>query len=767
MIRLSPRSCSAILISAASLVIILFFQNCSQVGFTNLASSLKSNNGELYGGKPTGYFYRFIPDYTCEQKVSPTASLSISSSDMTLTENKKLLCGAVPQNVDPTLIDWSIYQREIVGYQEGIFSEGLPAFTSIPANLVEVWCRDRNDEQGIETITHYDRTTNSAVNRIYYAIPNLDGSYVNSLISDFSVARIVGQKTVIVKNDQGFELIVHRDQPAPKFGLFMAHLNALVEGKKVSRETYCRLGGALDPKVWPAQQIVDFNTNIFKVSPDLNSFAYAVGFSLMPNIRDLYVSDMSGLSQKKINPNGSRLSSESFEFTGDSQSLVYQTYPISTLPNWSSIFISGDIIKTDLKGTSSISVSKTTTVISDRFRLSSDGKFIVFAELPEDSNKRNSSLYSARVDGGELINLSSSIGANAFGFYILGSQNKIVFQSTGAFYSIDLDGTGLLKMPLPALPSVNWSFDVPLLTGAENEQNVILNARNRMTQESQLYSVVIADGRSISLPLNLDVKLMSSSKLHALLSPYSFAGVETDRAALTLANLQTGVNFKLPPMKAIPDFMTLTELYFSYGNNCVYSGLWNCLKYPAQVFFNQKSSVLIGPQILADGNLKAVAISTADGSIKDLCPGILSSQLLIQEAVMDQFVIVTFDPTTLLLNVYRKDSVSSCHKINSTLSAVSGGQQRVNYFLISPDNNRIIVLLESSSDNFSDGSLSSQLLYIPLDGQPAFRVDTPVDGKARIHDFFFSKDSQSVIYNGNQIGLGDFNFYLWKIPHGQ
>lgn len=178
---------SRILLLFIALVLLgLPFQNCSQVNFSllqTLSSPDKiasSDNGTFFDGKPDGHYYRIRPDFTCENKVAPVAALDFVSGQVTFTENRILLCAAEVNNLDPKLVDVSVYQDYVIGHQEGIFEEFSSAPTSIPANLVEVWCRDRDDKQGIETITYYDRLQQKAVNRIYHATQGSDGSYVFS-----------------------------------------------------------------------------------------------------------------------------------------------------------------------------------------------------------------------------------------------------------------------------------------------------------------------------------------------------------------------------------------------------------------------------------------------------------------------------------------------------------------------------------------------------------------------------------------------------------
>jgi hypothetical protein len=241
---------------AISLALLLIsFQNCSGVRFQALPLSFSQNskteggNGEPYDGKLIGTFYRYVPGFTCESIPAPKSFIEISKlGSITLTENNPLQCGALVRNLQLPEIDHSIYQGDLIGYQEGIF-EGFDVLpSSIPANLVQAWCRDSIDYSGIETIIHFDRVLNQSVGRVYYAIKDLSGNDQAQLISDFEISQNLFNETSFSNLNKGFELKIFRDQPAAQSGLFKAKLNVILNGTTVSRDTTCRLGSSLDPQ---------------------------------------------------------------------------------------------------------------------------------------------------------------------------------------------------------------------------------------------------------------------------------------------------------------------------------------------------------------------------------------------------------------------------------------------------------------------------------------------------------------------------------------
>ena len=112
--------------------LLLLFQNCSRVNFTNLSSSISTalslpsgqtvdGNGTGYGGKLSGTFYRFSPEFSCQGHEAPVASITASAAGIQLMENKQLMCGAVNTSLTEDLIDRSVFQNDIIGFNEGIF----------------------------------------------------------------------------------------------------------------------------------------------------------------------------------------------------------------------------------------------------------------------------------------------------------------------------------------------------------------------------------------------------------------------------------------------------------------------------------------------------------------------------------------------------------------------------------------------------------------------------------------------------------------------
>lgn len=233
----------------------LAFQNCSQVRYASLVpvEALKSNNnGGSYEGKDEGEYYRFVPDFTCAGQPAPFGFVTVVNPSITLTFNSTQTCGNSVQNLNPQQVDGSIYQKEVIGYLEGIYEKKSSFPLTVPSRIIEFWCRDRMDHQGIEVLATYDRLSDTTLTKIYYATENGDGTYTQNLIPEFPVENFtvaVSNKQTLRNDQLEFELGVHLDEPSlVQPGLYNSQIESVIQGQYTKRQALCRLGGRLDSR---------------------------------------------------------------------------------------------------------------------------------------------------------------------------------------------------------------------------------------------------------------------------------------------------------------------------------------------------------------------------------------------------------------------------------------------------------------------------------------------------------------------------------------
>jgi hypothetical protein len=695
----------------------------------------ETEHGQGYGGKPSGDYYRMNHDFTCEQTEAPVASIHWSGHEGILIENKKMKCNANSLQLTQDSMDISIYQTDVIGYKEGIF-EGLaiqPA--KIPANLVEVWCRDRADEQGVETITHFNASTQQAVNTVFYSDLQ-NGSYVPKEIADIPVARIAGANEITVSDSQGFELKVYRDRPAAQLGLFEGHLEAVINNQKVSRETSCRLGGSLDPKLWPSKQIVDFNLRTFLMSPDTAKIAFTSNSE--NGIFNLYGTNSDGSNSSKISGNKSNTPWGSFTsrytFSSDSRSLLYADNPRqANVIEFFKIDVSGWPAQGVLLDNSQESISQ--------YLVSKNNLFAVYSGLSGTPGAQIQWIKSVSLITGLTTPISTrpylAAGSTSYYYNVSAKQNKIVFIDDNAFglnrlWKINSDGTGKEEIPVP-LPSADWNLDpTQNLRVPDQGDYVVLKALNLQSKAVHFYRVAIDGSGSVELPAGLDFYFANSSAAFGIIGPDPTEG-NAIGSPLQWMDFQKNKAFPLLNFKS------------------------------DSLFFSQGSNYLVGSEIQADGRLKAKLISTADGSALDLCPGTTSAYLQVEELEMNSFLIASIDASTQTLKLFIKGTSGNCRLVNS----VPGNLQRPFSALqikVSPDKRKVLALLTSTPPSGDKSKLQQQLVFIPLSGQPPLLITTPTHVNAFISQFFFLSDSRGVVYTGNQLTPEDLTAFKWQAP---
>lgn len=750
--------------------IIVSYQNCSQIGFIKVSDETAfktNNNANGYSGKPEGSYYRFTPGFTCENKPAPTSSLLIGPAITQLIENKLLLCSAVQQNLDPQLIDHSIYQNEVIGYQDGIYEGSVTTPNSIPANLVEVWCLDQTNEHGIETITHYDRTTKLAVNRIYYSEQLSDGTHAKKIVSDFSVARIITAQTVQIKDANGFELIVHRDQPATQLGLFKADLKAVLNNLSYSQKTTCRLGGSFDAKTWPALQIVDFNLQNWKFSPDGGSFAYTSATAT--GIANLYSAQTNGASHKQIAPN--MLS------TGFGPGYEQGNYLFS--PDSKKIIFSGDLriadqvelFQVNNDGSSLTQLGHTLSMPNQStysdFKITSNGYQLIFKDGSEQSaGSQQKWLKSISLDGditsvnplSPPLSLGLDLGIGQFD--ISTSQNKVAFLSGSIYpdlFVAHLDGSNLKKLTpsnvstdLTSASTGNWVLSKIGLVQFINDGLYILTAAqsSKIFPYTQFYAIATDGTGSIALPTGWSPINSLSAGDFLVLQNLS------DTSLKKLFNLKTGISADLP------SFLTAHTVYELQQNRLLDN---------SSLFFNQDTNLLVGAILRPDHQMQTQTYDINSGLSSELCPGLTADLISIKQMSTQNYLILAYRTASQLLEVYVKNKLSSCIKANAAVVTVS----EINAFfqtVLSKDQKKLLVVMghlnlpTNSLAPATKGSSPQQLLYIPLDGKASLIVNQSVFTSGHIYDAAFLNDSTGIIYFGDQITPGNNNAFLWKIP---
>lgn len=701
---------------------ILLFQNCSKISFQSqdTESAFKSRNGDVYGGKPQGTFYRFSPDWACEGKPASVSSVEVNDAKVTLVENLSLQCGKRTPDVDADLIDLSIFQQEIIGYKEGIF-EGLTIKPeSIPANLVEVWCRTKSEDQEVETITRYDRNANLAVSRIYYS-----QNGISKQINDFTVSRVASQSTVIVKDPAGsFDLTVHRDQPSPQPGQFKADLTLIIDGKSLSIDTSCRLGGSVDPKVWPARQIVDLNSTNFLFSTDLKSMAWSS--NSISNAR-IYTAKVDGSQLRPVSPPNLTISkSQSVWFAPDSKSVLYAG-DVNT-PTVVELF------KVNLDGSQALQINDPLTAhfqnVETDIKFNADSSRVFY----KDGSQLTSAidelwLRSNSLSGGPpqvlfpppsaaLIqappgNCSRKPVSRKFDYSP--KYDLVALLGGGDFcedlYFVNADGTNLKKVT-PILPSADWRFDWgSAITSPPGSDFAVTLARNSGVQQ-QFYAV--AFNGSNSFPVTEPF----SSPAEISLASGNILTISFQQSKSLLVNLATRKNWQIPLLSS--------------------------------PFLSQDHARLFG--ISPEGI--ALSISTVDGHSENICAG-TNRKVIFLNAFDKESLLVGFYDSQAQVQIELWEPAGACTNLTSLPIK---NLKDVSLIKIAPDQKRLLMRVGFPNED------RKSLYYVPLNRQSPLLVNMPILNDGKVLEAQFSEDSRSIIYYGSQLGPSEFHVFLWQVP---
>lgn len=747
------RHINFLIICLVASIPVFSFQNCQQMNFVGIGSieSLGSSaipvtkNGEPYGGMTPGLYYHFIPNFACEGNSAPVSSLSIVGNQVTLTENKALKCGSSVTPLNSNLIDWSIYQNEIVGYREGIYQGLSSAPAAIPANLVEVWCRDANTTSGIETIMHFNNQTKAAVNRIYYG---------DSFLPDFSVTRTLTRSEIVVSSPGLLSLHIHRNQPAPQLGLFMADIRVKINGANFDRITYCRLGGSLDPSVWPVKKITDLNSaSDFKVSPDFNRLAYAT-----TEIEASFIlENIEGDQSKRLGgPMNSLLSARTagFQFSPDGNSLLFTSDFQSA--NYLGLFSQGIGDGGSMAPLSVNNSSFNSDGIANDFQVTQDGKFVLFREPgANDLFHKGLNLYNlfSKATDSSIKTLLNPLVAPALypdspllsvsNFHLVKNANKVVYlccqylsvgSYTGDLYSSDLLGQNILNIS-PILPK-DFTLN-PIFADAGSDSVLVMASNSSNNLLLPIWFVVKLDGSgSFQLPPSNKV-LINNNALAAVL-------VQGPESPTKLVNLNSGAQFNIPSPYSFPR-----------------GGMPG--SYNQQQFFTKDGSYFTALNVLNIEAIQPFSVNTSSGQVSLLCSDQLTSKANLIERNGNQILIVTYDLKSHLLKVWQSAVGGQCRLLNSAMSD-DMTVDSIEDLVLSPDQNILMVRLGQDVANGIGGvnEQNSLLLYIPLNGQVPIRIDSPVYKGSLIYRAQFLKDANSILFWGSQIKLNENNIYRWS-----
>lgn len=762
------------------------FQNCSayRTEISSEGISLKSeNNGSSYGGKPQGSFYRFIVDHTCESEPAAGEVILIQDSSALLTANSRLKCGASAETLNLADIDSSIYQNDLIGYREGIFQGASSKPTEIPANLVEIWCRDRSMEYGSEVILHYDRNKQIAVARYYFSTQNSDSSWRINEVQDFQVSRVVSSSQLRIDGGEMLNLTVYRDQPAEnRVGEFKGTLKIKELQEKKELTVDCRLGGSVDPNVWPSKALTmlgDYPQNL-GLAPRGDILIYSNGKPTDPRYLAIASTEM-GVQKRVLPPQHSLVVTgggvAQVAVSSDSQKLLFLANPLSSILQ--SILYLWDL------GQSTTEMAVRLPLDSyyiTSFSFASEGRRVIY-----EIDKKIPYAYSHRLKSYDFSdgsvrdlnpdNSSTNVKGIYSGIQISKSADRVLYlwsdhkhpdgEDALDLYSVNSDGTDLKKYSVN-LPNSSWRI-IPWDRGdmAPNQgQTVFIKTLNKLTREYQYYAVAIDGSFVRPLPVGWTWSFVDHQGGFALIHPILDLSIaQTDETKLM--NLQSG------QMISLPKFLVSNSQDGYYdgqglGNETtnlpiqtsIFPEIDKRSRNHPSLFFSSSSTHLIGRKVVSGNAYSAVGILTTQGQEVDLCPGLVGYDMWIAPLSDQELVISTFNSSNQRLEVYTTNLSGECRLRNQTLTT-NVNAEILREMKVSPDKKSILVRIIRK---YIDREVGTAILYIPLNGRLSYQVHTPITSYGSASSAYFSGDSLSIVYMANQYDFGIPQVYQWKVP---
>jgi hypothetical protein len=508
----------------STLVAILFgflslgvlFQNCtnsSRINFTDVNSKLSlasdSGNGTGYGGKIPGIYYHYVPGYRCENHESAFAKLEYTPSqkESIYDQSKESACLSIPISVDNALIDSGSMQNKVVGFEEKILEEGKANSTSIPSQIVEIWCVDQWVNPTVEILSVYNESSKQAQTDFYY--PSM------AKRTELNPARTTAFQSVHLTSNY-FDLVVDKSQLGLKAGTYQGHLNIL-NGSHPKQTLQCRLGGYLDARLWPAMAVNYDNSLVSEWSPTDKLFYISSGLSGMAPFAEnkLYTYSPLSNSKKMIIENvASKPGVSEFQFTPDRSKLLMKASLVGDIAAQLYSKVLNDLSPPVLLNNRLTEMGQG---ISGPINVSPDSRYIYYQDGAQQTGG-NIGAWLRVVDSntGNITQVNQNLNAaneEVRGFDTSYSLGKVVY-TTGLVYVdlwiSDLFGGNRRKIdlsnvlgvnPSSGLGGTNFYLDWAIQRSSRwlfiNERYLVLVAANSTTMYSTMVFVVDVQSEKI------------------------------------------------------------------------------------------------------------------------------------------------------------------------------------------------------------------------------------------------------------------------------
>lgn len=301
----------------------VFYNNCSPdlISFSQYNSKAPNSgvqtggSGEGYLGKPDpGEYTRFNPDFNCKPATKPFVQGEVTvTSDQLILKTDNCNITDFPMSVSDPQIDSRAYNKDYFGLYEAIFRSNLLSLESLP----EYFCRNYNDDFGIDVVVEMDPQSQKNIAKIYFGENKADGSLVTEQSSWFDVSR--SGTTEFAANN--FLINIDSAKSGPIF--YNARLATLFNGRQINSDLSCRQMGPT-----PVLPNINVSPLLFKNIGETAGSYYGGNSARLADLNNDGIADFA-VSAARFSVSGTSENGKLYFYSGADNTLMFTKVGVS------------------------------------------------------------------------------------------------------------------------------------------------------------------------------------------------------------------------------------------------------------------------------------------------------------------------------------------------------------------------------------------------------------------------------------------------------
>jgi hypothetical protein len=684
---------SRILILAGVIFLLISFQNCSAVKPSSIghvltfkSTATESGNGGVYDGKPDATYYRYIPNFKCNDgKTAPNQIAIFKNGQFLLYDTNGQQCASQLSPLANIDIITSPFQSEFISVNDFLFKRYQEKSPDIPTNLAEILCRDNFEKPNFEIVAHYNRETNEALSRIYS---------FDQLQSDFSVSRILSSDEVrYVSSNVSFEVNFSKVIEGQK------RYAGEVKSSKLSMvktgNLTCVIGGSLDTSSWTTKILYDKGAENFSFLPNKEisflseAFRVDYGYFIKKTIHLFKISPdskITDLTKTHLGDEFSIFAQNPFE---DKNFMFFWTNPeYESLKSW---YV--------------LDVKKNTTTRITNIDKGSDWETLIFTPGTVTIDQKifyttwffSPSTESVLRSYDVITSKITEIARNRAGLEVglLPKLNQLVIsypESSGLRLQIYDIRTKLSRnlnvAPISGCKLVSGMYDL-----FKNEEIYLAQATCSQTNgDNKFVLVSLSDGKTTSVGINKSFLFSSENKRWIV-----FADNKTGQ--ISIYNIDTQESQDLP-----------SYVRTNFSNSANFKIDRNIILLDNRLFYGLSS--------LSGLNPKLYETNVVTGASSLICENALGEKISIGAIDEKKLFLLTYDSQLQIYRFYYAKNSNECIRINEFPS-------------IYANTLRVIPATIGFSVTVGDGNpylVAREAIFVPIDGRPPMKLSHNSEG---------------------------------------